>query len=231
MLSRRVQPTLEPSPLYESFGRALGNAYHPITNPNGIISLGIAENTLMYDELASFLNENLEITPDLFGYGAVAPGPPSLVNGLLRLYNSQPFNPVVPVTSEHLQFSGGCTALLETLFWCLCDEGEGVLIGKPLYGGFANDLGLRGRGILIPVSLRRYDPFSRAAVGRYEEELIRAKENGVTVRILVLCTPHNPLGQYSHFTHSVAELEMLFERGDDRVHATLSKTSNPSNFR
>ena len=196
MLSRRVQPTLEPSPLYDSFSRALGNAFHPTANPTGIISLGIAENTLMYNDLASFLDTNLRITPALLGYGAVATGLPSLLAGLLRLYNSAPFDPVVPVAAEHLAFSGGCTALLENLFWCLCDEGDGVLIGKPLYGGFANDLGTRARGKLIAVSLKGCDPFSKEAVTRYEEELVKAQEHGVNVRILVLCTPHNPIGQY-----------------------------------
>ena len=196
MLSRRVQGTLKPSPLNEVYARLMLNPYHPINNPNGIISLGIAENTLMNSELVSFLNKHLEITPDLFGYQAVVMGLPPLYQGLLRLYNSHPFLPAVPVEAEHLALTAGCTALLDNLFWCLCDEGEGVLIGKPLYAGFANDVAVKARGTLIPVSLKGYDPFSKEAVKRYEEELLRCKENGVTARILLLCTPHNPLGQY-----------------------------------
>ena len=93
MLSDRVQDILTPSPLFNALKLALGNAYHPTDNPDGIISLGIAENTLMYSDLAEFLNTNMFITPDLFGYGAVFPGSPSLRSALLRLYNSDPFNP------------------------------------------------------------------------------------------------------------------------------------------
>ena len=150
----------------------------------------------MFEHLASFLDANLHITPDLLGYGVVATGPPALLPALLRLYNSPPFHAAVPVTAEHLAFSAGCSGLLENLFWSLCDEGDGVLIGKPLYGGFENDLHARAKATLIAVSLKGYDPFSKEAVKRYEEELIKAQERGVKARILVLCTPHNPIGQY-----------------------------------
>jgi aspartate/methionine/tyrosine aminotransferase len=199
MLSRRIQDALAPSPLYQSFSRALSDAYHPTNNPNGIISLGIAENTLMYNRLAKFLDESMTITPDLFGYSAVAPGPAALKAGLLRLYNSPAFSPVTPVEPNHLFFTAGCTALLDELFWTLCDEGDGVLIGKPLYGGFVNDMQTRAKVKLIAVSLKDYDAFSKEAVVRYEEELQNAEKEGIKVRALVLCTPHNPLGQYTSY--------------------------------
>ena len=195
-LSKRTDPLLGPNPLYDSFARALRNAYHPRDNPDGIISLGIAENTIMYDDLAEFLDKNLKITPDILGYGAVAPGLPSLFQGLLKLYNAQPFNPVIPVKPEHMYFTAGCTALLDQLFYSLCDEGDGVLIGKPMYGGFVNDIGTRARAKLLAVSLKGIDPFSKDAVKRFEEEYQKANCRGINPRILILCTPHNPLGQY-----------------------------------
>ena len=149
----------------------------------------------MYHDLATFLDKEISITPDLLGYGAVSPGPPSLRSGMLRLYNSAPFNPVIPVKEEHLEFTGGCTALLDNLFWSLCDEGDGVLIGKPLYGGFEPDMKVRSKVNLVAVSLKNYDPFSAEAVSSYEEELLKKKRDGITIRALILCTPHNPLGQ------------------------------------
>jgi aspartate/methionine/tyrosine aminotransferase len=196
MLSNRVQDILTPSSLHNALKLALGNAYHPTDNPDGIISLGIAENTLMYSDLAEFLNTNMLITPDLFGYGAVFPGSSSLRSALLRLYNSDPFNPVVPIEDEHMAFTAGCTVLLDNLFWSLCNEGDGVLLGKPLYGGFVGDMQTRAKVKLVAVSLKDYDPFSKEAVVRYEEELKKAEKEGVKIRALVLCTPHNPLAQY-----------------------------------
>ena len=196
MVSLRVQDILKPSPMYDSFHRALANAYHPIKNPNGIISLGIAENTLMYSELAKFLNNNMTITEDLFGYGANSPGVSSLMDGLLRLYNSETFSPVVRVEPKHVALTSGASGLLDSLFWSLCDEGDGVLIGKPQYGGFANDMSIKAKCKLVAVSLKGIDPFSKDALSRFEEELLKAKNEGTKVRALVLCTPHNPLGQY-----------------------------------
>jgi 1-aminocyclopropane-1-carboxylate synthase len=182
--------------MFAFMGRALANPYHESENPDGIISLGIAENMLMSSEMAEFLSKNLKITTNLFGYGASSPGLPSLIRGILNLYNSEPFKPVVPVTKNHIYPSSGCTTLLDQLSWTLCDEGDGVLIGRPCYGGFAPDM--TGRSKLTPVfvSLKGIDPFSLDAVRRYEEELLIAQTNGIRVRLLVLSNPHNPLGQY-----------------------------------
>jgi len=195
-LSKRIETNLTPSPLFEFMSRALGNAYCESDNPNGIISLGIAENTLMASDLARFLSTNMTITTNLFGYGSSCPGLPSLVDGIVKLYNDDDFNPVVPVRKEHVYFTAGCTALLDQFFWTLCDEGDGVLIGKPSYGGFVTDMTARCKLRPIHVSFNGLDPFSIDAVQRYEEELVAAQEKGVKVRVLVLCTPHNPLGQY-----------------------------------
>jgi aspartate/methionine/tyrosine aminotransferase len=96
---------------------------------------------------------------------------------------------------EDLHIAAGCSAILDQIFWTLCDEGEGVLVGKPMYGGFISDMEARAKLKPIKVSLKGVDPFSVEAVGRYEEELIKAKATGIKVRMLVLCTPHNPLGQ------------------------------------
>src|ERR1700721_2462269 len=85
MLSHRVQHNLLPIPLYENFGRALSDAYHPVANPSAIISLGIAENVLMHRELTEFLSKTLIITPAQFGYGGVNPS--HLISGLINLYN------------------------------------------------------------------------------------------------------------------------------------------------
>lgn len=212
MLSSRIQANLKPSPLFDFMGRALANPYCEPDNPNGIISLGIAENTLMGNELSEFLSKNMKITPELFGYGGACPGLPSIVTGLLKLYNSEPFFPSLPVKKEHLYVTAGCAALLDQLFWVLCNEGEGVLLGKPTYGGFTADMTARAKLMPVPVSLKGIDPFSVEAVGQYEKELLRSEENGVKVRMLILNTPHNPLGQYSPCFLAWLMLDVTLER-------------------
>ena len=199
MLSTRAQDTLVANPLMDAIRRALRDPYDPKTNRKGIISLGIAENILMYPELAKFLDENMHITPNLLGYGAVVPGPPGLMTALLEFINAAPFNPVKRVEEKDLYFTAGCTALLDQIFWSMCDEGDGVLVSMPMYGGFANDTQGRVKGTLLNVSLKGYDVFSKDAIIRYEEELAAAENRGIKTRVLVLCTPHNPLGQYIRF--------------------------------
>jgi bifunctional pyridoxal-dependent enzyme with beta-cystathionase and maltose regulon repressor activities len=89
--------------------------------------------------------------------------------------------------------------ILDNLFWCLCDSGDGVLIGRPLYG---YDMQARSKVKLVTVRLKNHDPFSKDAVCRYEDELLKAKKDSEKVWALVLCTPHNPLGQYSHLSRT-----------------------------
>ena len=197
MISKRIESNLtQTSPMFAYMGRALANAYDESKNPEGIISLGIAENTLMSKELSEFLSSNMKITPNLFSYGASSPGPPELTKGLVEFYNSPPFNPIIPVEEDHIYFTSGCTTLLDQCFWALCDEGEGVLIGRPSYGGFAADMMTRCKLQPIHVDFGEINPFSVNAVTRYELELLRAERKGITVRMLILCQPHNPLGRY-----------------------------------
>lgn len=134
------------------------------------------------------------------------------------------------VEKDHLYVTAGCTTLLDQIFWTLCDKGDGVLIGRPCYGGFVPDMSVRSGCTPIRISLKGIDPFSKGAVVRYEEELLEAQKRGVRVRVLVLCTPHNPLGQYlTNFPF--ANMKVLSQRNCDRVYETLSKVSDSSTFR
>lgn len=198
--------------MFDFMSRAISKAYHPRTNPTGIISLGIAENTLMSHSLATFLSQNLRLSPELFSYGASSPGLASLYDGLGKLYNGEAFNPSVNVERDHLYVTSGCTTLLDQIFWTLCDKGDGVLVGRPCYGGFVPDMSIRSQCVPILVSLKGSDPFSVDAVARYEEELLEAKKRGIRVRVLVLCTPHNPLGQYLTAFWCVLTEDVILER-------------------
>jgi bifunctional pyridoxal-dependent enzyme with beta-cystathionase and maltose regulon repressor activities len=87
---------------------------------------------------------------------------------------------------------------------------------------------IRSKVKLVAVSLKDYDAFSKDAVARYEEELLEAEKNGIKVRALILCTPHNPLGQY--YTFFTKLIQMLSPKYHDRVHAALSKIQNTFGF-
>jgi 1-aminocyclopropane-1-carboxylate synthase len=57
------------------------------------------------------------------------------------------FRPVVPVTAEHVTFTAGVTGLNEMMAFNLTDEGEGILLGRPIYGSFYDDLITKSKSV------------------------------------------------------------------------------------
>ena len=51
----------------------------------------------------------------------------------------------------------GATALIDHVGWCICADGEAILLPQPLYAGFTNDLPHRSRVKLVPVPFERED--------------------------------------------------------------------------
>ena len=76
----------------------------------------------------------------------------------------------------------------------LANPGEGLLLGRPFYTSFPNDVQHRTGVKTVTVAFEKVDPFSVEAVAKYEETLLRSEKEGVKVRGLILCSPHNPLG-------------------------------------
>jgi aspartate/methionine/tyrosine aminotransferase len=105
------------------------------------------------------------------------------------------FAPVVPVEAQHIDVSNGVTASIERCAFELGDAGDSFLLGRPHYGTYSSDLGDRAGIKTIPVSFDGVDPFSVAAVARYEAALLAAQRRSRKVRALVFCSPHNPLGR------------------------------------
>ena len=75
-------------------------------------------------------------------YGDGPAGFIELREALARFINLN-FNPCAPVKLDHVNVIAGIGPIIDELGWCLCDEGEGILIGRPLYAGFVRDLETR----------------------------------------------------------------------------------------
>lgn len=138
----------------------------------------------------------------------------------LASFVNRHFNPVQPVVRRHVAITSGVGPALESVAYSICDPGDGILLGRPYYGGFG-DITPRASSvntILILYYLRRQlqrkayivdrvkivsvifddtDPFSINAIPYYEKTLQDAKSKGVAVKGLILCNPHNPLGKIS----------------------------------
>ena len=185
----------------------LADLYHPTTNPNGFISLGVAENTLMHDELSSFISSNLNPLPHhMFTYGDGPTGSHALKASLAHFFNRK-LHPHTPIKPEHISVTNGVSTVIENLSSALADPGDAFLLGRPYYRAFLSDVSLRPGTKVIPVSFGKIDPLSPAAASRYEDAIATAKRDGVTVKGLVLAHPHNPLGR----SYPIETLEALMK--------------------
>ncbi|XEU96143.1 hypothetical protein FSHL1_001428 [Fusarium sambucinum] len=172
----------------------LCDLWHPETNRSGYVSLGIAENTLMQQELMQHMKDNFTINSHSLTCGDGFSGSHRLRDVLARFINRN-FNPHEAVTKDQLIVTSGVGRAIELSGFSLCDKGDGVLLGRPHYGNFPIDIGYRAEAKIVGVSFGDVDPFSLEAVECYEKALIDAQEQGTHVKVLLICNPHNPLGR------------------------------------
>jgi xeroderma pigmentosum group C-complementing protein len=106
------------------------------------------------------------------------------------------FHPAISISSDHILFTSGVTSLNAMCALCLTDPGDGILLGQPIYGSFNGDLPVPSSCQLIYTPFHGDDPFSVQAVDRYEQTFLQARdEKGVSIKALLICNPHNPLGR------------------------------------
>ncbi|KAF4976320.1 hypothetical protein FDECE_18486, partial [Fusarium decemcellulare] len=177
--------------------KVLADLWDPKTNPSGYLNLGVAENVgetvqkdrvgltgslqmLMHKELVDYMTQNFEINSHALTYGDGFSGSLQLRKAIAKFITTQ-FKPAEPVLTPHVVVTAGVTLALESCAFSLCDAGDGVLLARPYYGSFPEDLAARARAEVIPVSLEHVDPFSEQAVAAYEEAMVVAEKKGIKV--------------------------------------------------
>ncbi|KAK2755777.1 putative secondary metabolism biosynthetic enzyme [Arachnomyces sp. PD_36] len=192
-LSHRGNVAASPSRKMALLG-VINNLWDPESNPDGFISLGIAENALMHKEMADYIHKSFNITDHALTYGDGFSGSKRLREAISAFVNRN-FEPLHPTLPEQVTVTSGVTNAIEACAWGLGDHGDGFLLGRPYYGAFPSDLGTRAGVKAVGVSFGDVDPFGLGAVSKYEEALLRSRQEGVPVKALLLCSPHNPLGR------------------------------------
>ncbi|KAJ5107102.1 hypothetical protein N7456_003777 [Penicillium angulare] len=114
---------------------------------------------------------------------------------LKQFMNSKQFSPHIPLHPSHVTVTSGVSNALECTAWGLFDEGDHLLVSRPYFNAFRTSFSTRAGVGLLEVKLGEIDAFSFAAVEHYEEALLSARKEGITVKALLLCSPHNPLGR------------------------------------
>ncbi|KAG4254701.1 hypothetical protein BFJ72_g15139 [Fusarium proliferatum] len=170
------------------------NIWDPKSNPDGYVSLGVAENTLMHDELSKHIHDCFGLSHAAFTYGDGMTGTKRLKKAIGHFLNRH-LKPIRPLKPEHIDVTNGCSSAVEHLSWALANPGECFLLGQPYYGTFAPDLTLRFGTKILPVPFGEIDPFCEDAIGSYEKVLLDAQAQGLKVSGLIISHPHNPLGR------------------------------------
>ena len=164
-----------------------------MSNTDGWIACVVAENKNA--PLQRRLLQRLEGAPDsdlsVMNYGSMK-GSHALQTSLCDLLKR------TFVQSDHVTLDpgnmvvmSGCTACIDSLAFCLMDEGDGVLLPVPTYAAFDNDL--KARAHLNPVHFSLDE--SRGDIETQLDAAVEdARARGVAVRALLVTNPSNPTG-------------------------------------
>lgn len=182
--------------LLQAVWDVISNLWHPESNTDGYVSLGVAENVLMHSELREYITSKDLIDPQAAGftYGSGPYGSKVIRAAIAKFMNCH-FKPANFLHADHVLVTNGVSAAIEHCAWALANPGEGILLGRPYYRAFISDISMRTGVKVVPVSFGTVDPLSPDGVLAYEEALIESNAQGIPIRALMLCHPHNPLGR------------------------------------
>ncbi|WVQ76353.1 hypothetical protein IAR50_006018 [Cryptococcus sp. DSM 104548] len=193
--SSRATTGPDAGPLIDRFSCLFKNQYDAETNPQGIVSLGVAENFLMQEECFEIFTSALKnMTPLDLSYGDSLWGSRRINKALSGFLNDY-FHPAEEIKPDQLITGVGCSAILDQLFYTLLDEGDAILIAAPYYTGFDRDLISRGKVKLIPVHLPSDKTFTPQGLDLFEAKYEELKREGTRVRAVIVCNPQNPMGR------------------------------------
>ncbi|MCJ1463842.1 hypothetical protein MMC07_002451 [Pseudocyphellaria aurata] len=178
----------------DKFKFVLSDPYHPDTNPDGFINMGIAENHNMLPEVAEFVNQHFKLDPKQLSYNEGPLGTLRLRKAMASHMNRY-FHPKVSIESDHLLFGNGVATICDMLAFSICNADDGILFSRPIYQSFKIYFGTKAKVQCVYVDSDGVDLFSASGVHKYEQALIAAERRGIRIRAILLCHPHNPLGR------------------------------------
>ncbi|KAJ6151006.1 acc synthase, partial [Penicillium chermesinum] len=154
-------------------------------NPRGVVSFANAENWMLHAEL-----NKQSFDAERCSYGEGYTGTLRLRPAMARHLNSY-FRPATAFLAEEITFAAGLTSLNEACALVLCDAGDIIMLGQPVYG-LSIAIFRRGHGYVPVGNEQQFLPDSIAAL---DAGFNAAKAAGKTIKALIICNPHNPLGR------------------------------------
>jgi aspartate/methionine/tyrosine aminotransferase len=157
-------------------------------DPERYIGLCVAENFLMWDLLDLQINRVRGVQPSSVAYDSHT-GSQALREQIARFGSEHVWGRAVD--ADQVVTLAGAGSILESLFYVIAAQGEGVLVPTPSYAGYWFDIETRDDLTAIPVHTRSDDGF------RLTPELLEEAftQSTVPIAALILTNPDNPTGR------------------------------------
>lgn len=191
----------------------------------GVLEMDKAENWLVRPEVLPIIKDAVSLTlkQEDLSYSQELGGPPGLLHVSASFFNRF-FSPKVAILPEHIVTSTGCASILETFIFSICDTGDGLLLETPMWDGFAVTSTLRNHVQIVPVQYSTRPRNEEDLIQHYSEAM---KNASCPIRGLIVCNPHNPLGQI----YPTAWLEALLQFCEaHQIHFVSDEIYALSNF-
>lgn len=182
--------------------RSMANLWSP-ENPNGMVVMRLAENSLMHSEIVDFISSKVRFVPERHLTYSTGPKGSRHLRHIVAQHLIDEFGCRSEISADNISVTPGLSSAIDALVWAICDDGDGILIPRPYYNGFAWDLGNRSNVKIIGVSYHdipgdpQLEDIFRSDINvlALDAALDRAKNAGIRVRALMISNPHNPLGR------------------------------------
>ena len=102
------------------------------------------------------------------------------------------FEPVVVTEPSDIVLAAGGSFALSALIEQILNPGDGVLVAAPYWPGLDLCFSVQNDSVVLPVHIP-LDIFFQATSVRFYEDALR--DAPVAVKAVLICNPHNPLGQ------------------------------------
>lgn len=104
------------------------------------------------------------------------------------------FGSIDAVTADDIFVMPGLTSAVDALVWSICNEGDGIIIPRPLYNGFKIDVQHRTGAVVVEADYQGLEAYSciddvfDAAMTRkaLERALMKAQNNGIVVKAVLI---------------------------------------------
>lgn len=182
--------------------KRMANLWTP-DNPSGPINLRLAENNMLHDDIASFIHDQLKVEPVHHLTYSTGPRGSLRLRAAISHFINNDFQSYQAVTADEIFVTPGLASAIDSVFWAICNEGDGIVIPRPLYNGFKMDIEHRSGAVIVEAGYEHvggysstndvFDPCTTKKA--FERALSIAREKGINVKAVMISNPHNPLGR------------------------------------